>query len=66
MTPDLDRVRNGLIERGLLARDGDGFRLTDAGNAHTIALIEELAETRIDEDFRGQAVRWNTSRSRRV
>ncbi|WPZ06604.1 hypothetical protein [Pelagerythrobacter marinus] len=41
---DFEQMRAGLVSRGLVAFDGDCFRLTDAGHLHVDEMMSDLRE----------------------
>lgn len=45
-----DKMRQSLIERGLIRRDGKRFVVTEAGDSHTDRLIYQLKRQRIALD----------------
>lgn len=45
-----DEMRQRLIERGLIRRDGKRFGVTEAGDAYTDVLIDQLKRQRIALD----------------
>lgn len=53
-----EAMRAGLVARGLIR--ADDFGLTEAGNTHVRALIDELASAEAPADPIGAGVRWNT------
>ena len=56
MSAAFHSMRGDLIARGLLSPE---LRLTEAGNAHTEQLIEELTEVVAENDSSGPRVQWN-------
>lgn len=57
MSAGFEEMRASLVARGFLTAD---YRLTEAGNDHVAALIEQLGLTEAPCDPAGRRVVWNT------
>lgn len=55
---DFEQMRAGLVSRGLVALDGDGFRLTEAGHLHVDEMMSDLRDAEAECDPCEARVFW--------
>lgn len=55
-----EKMRAALVERGVIRKDGGGYRITDAGMSETDALIAKLKTKQARSIAAAEkTVRWN-------